>query len=49
MVMDCLIGRGYFEEIGQFGSRVYKNNHLSDLLREGDPCSLKAIIGLTSV
>jgi len=39
-------GRGYFEEVGRSGSRVYKNNYLSEVLRPGHPSSLKAAIGL---
>jgi hypothetical protein len=48
-VLDCLIGRGYFEEVGRSGSRVYKNNYLSEVLRPGHPSSLKAAIGLAFV
>lgn len=44
--MSCLLGRGYFEEVGGFESRVYKNNALSAILREGDTSSLRSAIGL---
>lgn len=47
--MSCVVGRGYFEEVGRFGSRVYKNNELSQLLRESDPSTLKDAIGLMYV
>ena len=47
--MNCVIGRGYFEEKGNFGSRVYKNNDFSQVLREGNPSSLKSAIGFMFV
>lgn len=46
VAMSCVLGRGYFEEVGRFGSRVYKNNSMSEILREGDPSTLKSAIGL---
>lgn len=47
--MSCVIGRGYFEEVGRFGSRVYKNNELSQILREDNASNLKSAIGLMFV
>ena len=49
VAMSCVIGRGYFEELGRFGSRVYKNNELSQVLREDNPYNLKSAIGLMFV
>lgn len=46
VVMSCVLGRGYFEEVGGFGSRVYKNNLMSQILREDEPSTLKSAIGL---
>jgi hypothetical protein len=43
------MGRGYFEEIGRFGSHVYKNNDFSQFLREDNPSSLKSAIGFMFV
>jgi hypothetical protein len=43
--MSCVIGRGFFEEVGGFGSYIYKNNELSQILREGHPNTLKSAIG----
>jgi len=45
VAMSCVIGRGYFEEVGRFGSRIYKNNELSQILRENHPSTLKSAIG----
>ncbi|KAF8516485.1 S-adenosyl-L-methionine-dependent methyltransferase [Gautieria morchelliformis] len=45
VTMSCVLGRGYFEEVGCFGSRVYKNNELSQILRETHPTSVKAAVG----
>ncbi|KAF8516483.1 hypothetical protein JB92DRAFT_2910214 [Gautieria morchelliformis] len=45
VTMSCVLGRGYFEEVGCFGSRVYKNNELSQILRETHPKSVKAAVG----
>lgn len=47
--MSCVIGRGYFEEVGHFGSHVYKNNELSEVLRENHPETLKSALGLMFV
>jgi len=49
VAMSCVIGRGYFEEVGRFGSRIYKNNELSQILREGHPTTLKSTIGFVCV
>ena len=43
--MSCLLGRGFFEEVGRFGSRVYKNNDLSEVLRAKHPKTLKSAVG----
>jgi len=45
VAMSCVIGRGYFEEVGRFGSHIYKNNELSQILRESHPSTLKSTIG----
>lgn len=42
--MSCVVGRGHFEEVGSFGSRLYKNNELSDILRSDHPLSLKSAV-----
>lgn len=47
--MNCVIGRGYFKEVGRFSSHVYKNTELSQVLRENNPSSLKSAIGFMSV
>ena len=46
VVMTCVIGLGYFQELGQFNSHVYKNNELSQMLRETHPSNLGKLIGL---
>jgi len=45
VAMSCVIGHGYFEEVGRFGSHIYKNNELSQILRESYPSTLKSAIG----
>lgn len=45
--MSCLLGRGYFEEVHGYGSRIYRNNALSAVLREDHPTSLKSAVGLS--
>lgn len=45
IAMSCLTKHNYFEEVGGFGSQVYKNNDLSKLLKEGHPESLKDAVG----
>lgn len=47
--MSCLLGRGYFEEVGCFGSYIYKNNELSEVLREGHSSTLKSAVGFMLV
>lgn len=47
--MSCVLGRGYFIEVGGFGTKVYKNNELSKVLGENHPASLKSAIGLMFV
>lgn len=44
--MSCVVGLGYFDEIGGFGSRVYRNNELSNVLRADDPATMKCAVGL---
>jgi hypothetical protein len=44
VTMSCLLGRGYFEEVGRFGSHIYKNNTLSDILRDDSVSGLKSAI-----
>ncbi|KAJ7094326.1 S-adenosyl-L-methionine-dependent methyltransferase [Mycena epipterygia] len=41
VVMNCMSGRGYFEE----DSGVYRNNTLSAVLREDHPSSMKSAVG----
>ncbi|KAJ6566042.1 S-adenosyl-L-methionine-dependent methyltransferase [Mycena capillaripes] len=41
VVMNCMSGRGYFEE----GSGHYCNNTLSAILRENHPSSMKSAVG----
>ena len=44
--MNCMLMHGYFEEVEDFSdSRAFKNNAMSDVLRENHPQSLKAAIG----
>ncbi|TCD62094.1 hypothetical protein EIP91_007494 [Steccherinum ochraceum] len=45
IALSCLLPRGYFEEVGGFGSQVYRNNTLSRILRAEDPQTLKDAIG----
>ncbi|THH29959.1 hypothetical protein EUX98_g4226 [Antrodiella citrinella] len=45
IALSCLLPRGYFDEVGGFGSQVYRNNELSRLLRADDPQTLKDAIG----
>jgi hypothetical protein len=43
--MSCLAKHAFFEEVGGFGAQVYKNNHHSEILREGHPESVKDAVG----
>ena len=43
--MSCLSKHNYFDEVGGFGTRLYRNNHLSEILREGHPESVKDAVG----
>ncbi|KAH9852108.1 S-adenosyl-L-methionine-dependent methyltransferase [Lenzites betulinus] len=45
IAMKCLLSHGYFEEVGGFDSKLFKNNAMSDVLRAGHPQTLKAAIG----
>ncbi|KAI0823437.1 S-adenosyl-L-methionine-dependent methyltransferase [Trametes gibbosa] len=45
IAMKCLVSHGYFEEVGGFNARIFKNNAMSNVLRAGHPQSLKAAIG----
>ncbi|KAI0635107.1 S-adenosyl-L-methionine-dependent methyltransferase [Trametes polyzona] len=45
VAMKCLVSHGYFEEIGGFNSRVFKNNAMSDVLRKDHPQTLKDAVG----
>ncbi|KAG5643503.1 hypothetical protein DXG03_000744 [Asterophora parasitica] len=45
IALSCLTKHNYFEEVGGFGTQVYKNNELSSLLREGHPQSVKDAVG----
>ncbi|KAF8079201.1 S-adenosyl-L-methionine-dependent methyltransferase [Lyophyllum atratum] len=44
--MSCLTKHRYFEEVGGFGTDVYRNNDSSDILREGHSDSVKDAVGL---
>lgn len=44
--MSCVVGLGYFTEVGGFGSRVYTNNELSAVLREDHPQTMKQAVYL---
>ncbi|KZT20604.1 S-adenosyl-L-methionine-dependent methyltransferase [Neolentinus lepideus HHB14362 ss-1] len=45
VAMSCLLGHGYFEEIGEFGSRMYRNNSFSNILRESHQTTMKDAVG----
>lgn len=45
VVMNCVLGLGYFSEEGKPGASVYKNNALSDVLRDAHPTSMKSAVG----
>ncbi|KAH8079791.1 S-adenosyl-L-methionine-dependent methyltransferase [Cristinia sonorae] len=45
IALSCLLPRGYFEEVGGFGSQVYRNNALSRVLQSDHPQTLKDAIG----
>ncbi|RDB19401.1 O-methyltransferase SfmM3 [Hypsizygus marmoreus] len=45
IAMSCLSKHGYFEEVGGFGTKIYRNNALSEILREGHPESVKDAVG----
>ncbi|KAG6907938.1 hypothetical protein DXG01_006796 [Tephrocybe rancida] len=45
IALSCLSKHNYFEEVGGFGAQVYKNNSLSEILREDHPESLKDAVG----
>ncbi|GLB43619.1 putative O-methyltransferase [Lyophyllum shimeji] len=45
IAMSCLTRHNYFEEAGGFGTQVYRNNKLSDILREDHPESVKDAVG----
>ena len=44
--MSLLVAHGYFDEVGGFGSRLYRNNAMSNVLRSDDSNTLKDAIGL---
>jgi hypothetical protein len=44
--MSCLSRHDYFEEVGGFGTRLYRNNHLSEILKDDHPESVKDAVGL---
>ncbi|KAG6811266.1 hypothetical protein H0H92_008259 [Tricholoma furcatifolium] len=41
IALSSLSKHDYFEEVGGFGSKVYRNNELSEILREDHPESVK--------
>ncbi|EPQ59774.1 S-adenosyl-L-methionine-dependent methyltransferase [Gloeophyllum trabeum ATCC 11539] len=43
--MSCLLGCGYFEEVGGFGAREYRNNAFSDILKRDHPSSMADAVG----
>ncbi|OJT07762.1 O-demethylpuromycin-O-methyltransferase [Trametes pubescens] len=43
--MKCLCSHGYFEEVGGFNTRVFRNNAMSEVLRAEHPQTLKDAIG----
>ncbi|KAG6856819.1 hypothetical protein H0H87_000291 [Tephrocybe sp. NHM501043] len=45
IALSCLSKHSYFEEVGGFGTQVYKNNELSNILREDHPESVKDAVG----
>jgi hypothetical protein len=44
--LDCLTKHNYFEEVGGFGTRQYKNNDFSEILKAEHPETLKDAIEL---
>jgi len=44
-VMNCVIGLGYFEEVGHFGSRTYRNNELSRVLAASSSLTMHSAVG----
>lgn len=45
IALSTLLKHNYFEEVGGFGARVYRNNELSNVLREDHPESVKDAVG----
>ncbi|EKM53028.1 uncharacterized protein PHACADRAFT_259202 [Phanerochaete carnosa HHB-10118-sp] len=45
IAMSCLVAHGYFEEVDGFGSRVYKNNAMSNILRAHSDDTFCSAIG----
>ncbi|EIN08722.1 S-adenosyl-L-methionine-dependent methyltransferase [Punctularia strigosozonata HHB-11173 SS5] len=45
VVMSCMLGRGYFEEVE---TNVYRNNELSAVLRDDHPDCMKSAIGFVA-
>lgn len=47
--MSCLVAHGYFDEVGGFGSRTYRNNAMSDVLRSDNSQTVKDAVGFVYV
>lgn len=47
--MSCLVAHGYFDEVGGFGSRTYRNNAMSDVLRADNSQTVKDAVGFVYV
>ncbi|KIP03658.1 hypothetical protein PHLGIDRAFT_130017 [Phlebiopsis gigantea 11061_1 CR5-6] len=48
IAMSCLVALGFFDEVGGFGARTYRNNAFSDVLRaDGDP-TVKDAVGFVA-
>ena len=43
--MNNVLGNGFFEEVGGFGTHVYKNNAQSYVLRTGHKDSMLEALG----
>ncbi len=44
--MRSLLWHGYFEEQGEFGTEVYSNNAMSEVLKASNDSTLKDAIGM---
>ncbi|GJF00455.1 hypothetical protein PsYK624_167430 [Phanerochaete sordida] len=46
IALRCVNALGYFEQVGGLGSPVFKNNEMSNILRQGHPHTLKDAVEL---